>query len=417
MKKIRKILPFSIYDIPGIEHWLEEQANNGLFPTRLDAWATFTPNAVPGTRFRLEPYGEAGKAPSQEQLLLYREAGWEYAFPVGTAYFLFYTTDPAAVELYSDFESRGLSIACLEHRIKKYQRVRYATFFLIAAGFVWALFFLQSKFDVQPDRFARIPLLVIRLFSPTFLILLLSALFIWWQRRRDYQILNKTCRALKEGLPPPNSPGPRRGIVWENRAILILLPILLLSLIFSLINTYGHTAKPLEEFSRPHITLQKLEQEEVVSSQALFGLSERHEEENTAQHHFSLLAPVWYETTQTAYATAEGDYHGFSPNPETDYYRALRYTPSLDAMYLRLLIPALARPVAKAQLDTYRLVNLHWQYEERVVPGLDFVILASASDSVWQMAAIGKGSRVAVFRYGGREDLREHLDDLASILE
>ena len=31
MKKIRKLLPLFIYDIPGVECWLEEQVNSGLF--------------------------------------------------------------------------------------------------------------------------------------------------------------------------------------------------------------------------------------------------------------------------------------------------------------------------------------------------------------------------------------------------
>ena len=55
MKKIRTFLPLSIYDIPGIEHWLEEQANAGLFPVYLNSWATFEPTGIPGTRFRPPP--------------------------------------------------------------------------------------------------------------------------------------------------------------------------------------------------------------------------------------------------------------------------------------------------------------------------------------------------------------------------
>ncbi len=53
MKKTYKILPLSIYDISGIETWLEDQANIGLFPVFLNSWAAFTFTGVPGTRFRL----------------------------------------------------------------------------------------------------------------------------------------------------------------------------------------------------------------------------------------------------------------------------------------------------------------------------------------------------------------------------
>lgn len=35
MKKVRKMLPVSIADISGLEKWLEDQANHGLFPVRI----------------------------------------------------------------------------------------------------------------------------------------------------------------------------------------------------------------------------------------------------------------------------------------------------------------------------------------------------------------------------------------------
>ena len=102
-----------------------------------------------------------------------------------------------------------------------------------------------------------------------------------------------------------------------------------------------------------------------------------------------------------------------SPDPEGGRNR---YAPDLDMTYFHLLIPALAEPIARAQMDSYRLVNLWWEYEEVDYPGLDFVILATAKDEPWQMAAVGKGGKVAVFRYAGVERLEKHLDLLASIV-
>ena len=110
-RKVRKILPVSPCDIRGLEAWLEEQANAGLFPVSIGSWAVFTTDGVPGTRFRLEPYDRGRTAPTEEQQELYRRAGWSYALNVAPAgCWLFYTADPAAVELYSDHESRGLSL-------------------------------------------------------------------------------------------------------------------------------------------------------------------------------------------------------------------------------------------------------------------------------------------------------------------
>ena len=56
MSMIRKIIPVSLYDIPGLEGWLEEQASQGLFPTSLGSWAVFEDRGLPGTRFRLDPF-------------------------------------------------------------------------------------------------------------------------------------------------------------------------------------------------------------------------------------------------------------------------------------------------------------------------------------------------------------------------
>lgn len=78
-RKVRKILPVSLCDIRGLEAWLEEQANAGLFPVSIGSWAVFTTDGVPGTRFRLEPYDRGRTAPTEEQQELYRRAGWSYA--------------------------------------------------------------------------------------------------------------------------------------------------------------------------------------------------------------------------------------------------------------------------------------------------------------------------------------------------
>lgn len=414
MKKIRKLLPLSVYDIPGIEHWLEEQANAGLFPVFLDAWVTFEPTGVPGTRFRLEPWGSRGTEPSEEQLTLYRQAGWEYAFTIGRAYFLFYTTDPEAPELYSDLHSRGLSLERLEKRVRSYRRRQVIVFAILAALLVWALLFFKSDWDVQPDPTARLPLLLLGLFHPFILLTLIATLFSSRRTHRDHRILVKTCAALKEGLPPPPSPGPNRALAREQVLTLVLIGIFLIGQLLLLLSNRGQFIVPVEDFTRPYVVLQQLEQVELIPSQEVFGSSRFHEEDNQAENHFSLLSPVWYSVTQIGCIAEEGDYRGYSPNPEGGKYR---YTPSLYATYFHLLIPALARPVAQSQMDHYRAINLCWTYQELSYPGLDFVILATEPDGIWQSLAVGKGARVAVYHYGGMEQLRDHLDLLSAPLQ
>lgn len=413
MKKIRTFLPLSIYDIPGIEHWLEEQANDGLFPVYLNSWATFEPTGIPGTRFRLEPWGKEGTSPTEEQLELTHQAGWEYAFTIGQVYFLFFTTDPEAPDLYTDFESRGLSLARLEKRVRNNRRFWAVIWSVLGLLLVWALFFYQSQYDVQPARFAGLPLLLLELFNPIILFFLITSFFSWKHNRRDRRILEKTCRALKNGLPPPPSAGPSPALAREQKISLILIPILLAAWIFQFMSNRGQLTVPVEDFTRPYVSLQALEQVELVSSQEVFGHSSFHEDENRAENHISLLSPVWYSVTQYGCETAEGDYEGYSPDPQGGKYR---YSSSLNATYFHLLVPALARPVAQSQMNQDRAVNVYWTYEELSYPGLDFVISATEPDGIYQGLALGKGGRVAVFHYGGAEQLTDHLDLLAAMV-
>ena len=409
VKKIRKIIPLSLYDIPGVESWLEEQANAGLFPVFFDGWATFEPTGVPGTRFRLEPWGKMGTEPTEEQLELYRQAGWEYALTIGRAYFLFYATDPDAVELYSDYQSRGQSLERLEKSLKRHWRIGTAIWLVFGSLLVWSLFFFQSKYDVQPDPMAGLPLAVMEWCNP-FALLAMAGVFLGWRReRRDWHILEKTCRALKAGLAPPPSPGPSPALAREIKISLILAPMMAVGLIVMLLGNQGKFTAPIEEFKRPYIALQELEQVELISSREVLSPFR----ENQAEIHISLLAPVWYSVTQKACDAAEGNYIGYSPDPDGGRFR---YFPSLDATYFRLLFPAMARPVAESQMDHDRAVNVYWTYEELSYPGLDFVILSTEPRGVYQGLALGKDGRVAVFHYGGVEQLTDHLDLLAAMV-
>lgn len=413
MKKVRKILPLSIFDIPGIEHWLEEQANAGRFPVFLNSWTTFTPTGVPGTRFRLVVKEEKDGEISPEQLELFQEAGWCYACSVAGLYFLFYTTDPEAVEVYSDWESRGFSLEALKKRLDSYRRRRLIIYAVLAIAAIWALFFFESKYDVQPDHFTKLALILLNLFQPTVLLFFASAVWVWVQTLRDSRLLLRIYRALEQGMAPPPSKGPSKAIVRDQ----IIMVALILPLAFSLIiscfdglNPWNNI--PMDRFTQPYISIQSIEQEPVFSWEELFeeepfgGKSE-----NYAEKKFSFLAPTWYCVTQEAYSPQSGSKPNyFSPKPEDGMER---YAPDLDAAYFDLLLPALSRPVAEAQLDAYRLVNLEWSYAELFCPGLDFVIYATEPDGIWQMLAIGKGERVAVFRYAGKEQLSNQLQTLS----
>lgn len=410
MKKIRKMLPVSIYDLSGLETWLEEQAKAGLFPVFMNSWVTFTPTALPGTRFRLEPREGDGDSPGPEMLEKCREAGWDFALTVGSLYYLFYTTRPGVSELCFDDRGRMEYMARIERRSRRSRLTGWAVFLLTAALGLWGVLHFQSSFDVQPDHYAGLPLILLSLFEPTMLILAAALLLIYRQDRRDRRALKKSSRVsekLRQYVPP---------LRWAAVGNILVMALAVLVLIGGLcrtleLNPFDHIA--LEKFGRPYVAIQELESREVTPWEELFQEAPPGgQPENYGRLRFSLLSPCWYSVTQEAYGTEGTESRIFSPKPEEGEV----YAPDLDMTCFTLLIHAMARPVALAQLDEYRLVNLRWSYEELDVPGLDFAILAEEPEGIWQMAALGKGGRVAVFRYAGEEKLEEHMELLASMV-
>ena len=414
MRKVRKMLPVSTADIIGLEKWLEDQANHGLFPVSIGSWATFTTTGVPGTKFHLEPYGKSGDAPTEEQLALYRNAGWEYAFAISSIYFLFYSTDPNALELYSDHESRGFSLERLEKAAQRAQRRKIIIYSALAAVLVWLLLFYKSKFDVQPNNLAYLPIVFLQILNPIFVIFVIAQIFTFRQNSRDLTLLKNTCKALKEGLAPPPSPGPSRKIAIENAiALVAIIPLVLLIVVQW--RAPGRNI-PLDDFKQPYIAIQEIESTPVYQWDDLFEEPPFRNSQGTyyADIEHSLLAPTWYSVTQEAYSPQNGTRGNvFSKDPENG---ANRYSPELEITFFNLLIAPMAESVAKAQMEQYRLVNLRWSYEYIDDPDLDFVIIANEPNGIWQMVALGKGKKVVVFRYGGQEKLRDHLELLSTLV-
>ena len=405
MKNAYKTTPVSLLDIQGLERWLEEQAGKGLFPRliREDFTRFERREPISAPRFRLEAANGKNLA-EPERLELYQQAGWQYWGLVSELYFLFYTFDPAAQELHTDPVTRGISLEHLAGQVEK-ARKKQRIWRLVLLGILAAGILHIWRMDPR-----RLPLCFLDL-SGTALIYLIVFIWMWRNEERAFRLLLDLQRSLELGITPKPSRSRRRAPFW----ISILLAALLLILVIG--DRLDHST-PLEHFSGTYVNLQQLEPEPLSTYEELFG--EPHHKspgsdwgDNTATRQFSLFSPNWYTVNQTLLSPEERESKsGYSSNGDPRYV----YSPTLEAVYFHLAIPAMARPIALAQMAEQEAVNLTWTYEELTYPGLDFVIL-SRSNSPYQGAAVCAGGRLAVFHYGGREDLADHLDALAQAVK
>ena len=115
---VEKPIPCSIYDIRGIQEWLDEMARNGLFlkevNRRFDR-AEFEVGDPAPVRYRLDPAARKGKE-DDEHAALYAQMGWHYVDHVNRWYCIYSCADPEAPELYSDPQSLSLAMDSLVRR-------------------------------------------------------------------------------------------------------------------------------------------------------------------------------------------------------------------------------------------------------------------------------------------------------------
>ncbi len=290
------------------------------------------------------------------------------------------------MELYSDHESRGLSLERLERAARRAWQRSLLLGVVLAAVSVWLLLFWSGGMAAR----GGLPLVWLRVFDPTFLVLLLCQGVAFGRSCRNARLLRRACQALRLGMDMPPSAGPSRGIVWEN-------------------------VISWRRFSCWHCCWR--------DSGWSAGASPWRTSGSPMWSCRSWRAPRWSCLTHPP-DTIPGLTGSIPcwprpgiPSPSRPAVRkngASCYAPQLEAMYFRLLLPSMARSVAQAQMEQYRLVNLSWSYETLEHPGLDFVLLAREPEGLWQMAALGRGGQVAVYLYCGQEQLRDHLDLLSS---
>ena len=121
-----RIPPCTKYDIAGMESWLEDMAQKGLFLDRdglFLGFATFVREEPETLRFRLEATDTAGGLfspthdPEDEVIALHQMMGWHYRGRWGQ-FHIYVTDDPDAPELHTDPRVQALTIQALN----KFQR-------------------------------------------------------------------------------------------------------------------------------------------------------------------------------------------------------------------------------------------------------------------------------------------------------
>ena len=248
----KRLPPCSLYDIQGMQDWLDEMALQGLFFqrfSRFDNSALLQTGEPRPVRYRLDPVGRSKKE-DRERRELYAQMGWEFLDAQLRLYSVYSCEDPEAPELHSDPVTLGYA---LNNAIRK-QISFWGRATLGFALFLCALLFFARKHLFQELLFAEDPRSLFQL-ALSIAISLVCIAISWVRIRR----LVKTRRLLDQGLPM--EPGRR----WNKPRLLTIYFCAAVPLAFLLLYAFPSYAPEVcglgeAELSHPWPTLAQLEE-------------------------------------------------------------------------------------------------------------------------------------------------------------
>lgn len=351
---VKKPVPCSLYDLRGIQEWLDEMALQGLFlkevNRRFDR-AEFEVGDPAPVRYRLDPVVRKGKE-NEEHVALYAQMGWNYVDRVYTWYDIFSCADPEAPELYSDYQSLALAMDGL---VRRDLRNHVLLALSLLAVLLLILFFPTPGHNFRNLLLWEQPEYVFDMVAYPIVLVLCLPLLVF-----EYRQTQKIRDTLAQGLPLKAGKR-RKKLPWYVVWALTYLPIFLLpKLIFP---DVGWDVCGLEERALAHPWPTAAQVEQVGAH----PLTEEPVMDGYIRYNDSPFAPVQEEVHR---------YRAASPNYLSDL--------SVTIRYIRAGSPKIARWLYQMERDqefkrledrqstryTYQITNLT-PFAPRDWPGLD----------------------------------------------
>lgn len=215
---VQKPIPCSLYDIRGIQEWLDEMALQGLFlkgvNRRCDR-AEFELGDPAPVRYRLDPVGKSAEK-DKDREEPYAEMGWTLVCRLAKHFYIFSCGDPQAPELYTDPQSLSIAMDNLVRRELR-SHILLALFTLALLPFV--LFFPTPAYNFQNLLLWERPQDVFHMVSYPILLILCLPLLAFEFRR-----VQKIRDTLAQGLPL-KAKKRRNRLPWYAIWALFYLPL------------------------------------------------------------------------------------------------------------------------------------------------------------------------------------------------
>lgn len=329
-KIVRKMMLDDIYAIGRNESWFSAMASKGLHLKKFGRLFVYFEKGEPKeNKYRIDYLKEA---PSQEQLDVYRDCGWN--FIANSGYFYVFSADEKSytTELHTDPIEQGFSLTELNQMLRK-NLIILSIAMLLFMGIMISIYYFNDEpflFMIK-GQFAQQILLVI------------IEMYVFYSVIRNYRVIRNLKQLLLQGTEINHSEDYRKARLLGGILAGIFLPMAFLTIIIPFVDIAKGKDYTLPEGNTnlPIIRLAEIEKSPNLMREPGYFINNV-DWANRVSYDWSLLAPVQYEI----------DEHGVV-NGEMWADKSGEYSPSITTRYYKLTFGSMAENL------TLDLINRH----------------------------------------------------------
>ena len=219
-----RIIPYSVYDVPAIEFWLEEMSRKGKHFKKFTAepWGYFRELDPQEYRYRLEPCRRKESAPDSETIAAYYQAGWDYVTTRKDKTFHVWRSrkNVEPQEIHTDAVVQSYSYEWLERRVKRDTVIVLLTVVAAVLFILWFITGTSVGAIVHPSS----------ILVPQLMFVASMYSFFVYQVISDLTAMRRLLRSLRAGLPVARGHRffPVRKLAWYGYFAAFLLYLLLI---------------------------------------------------------------------------------------------------------------------------------------------------------------------------------------------
>ncbi|NLJ58462.1 MAG: DUF2812 domain-containing protein [Tissierellia bacterium] len=378
-KLVYRFLLSDLWELGKNESWFTYMSAKGLHLKSIGNWLVrFEKGEAKKTKYRIDILKEA---PTEEQLDLYKDCGWELVTNKQIFYIFSSPEDSNAPELHTDPMEQSFKFDIINKQIKKTTIV-----ISIAVILVLSILFYHFFFNKEPY------LNLIGRSSFTLIAMAIGYIYVLFASIGNYIAVKKIKNSLYNGIPINHKQSWKLSYFFSSAVYILLIVMILSAILTPLYTVYrreAHTSKErLEEF--PIISLEEVENTSVLDYY------------HHIQYNWSLLAPVQYIIYED----------GYEEGTRQEDFRSTYTQANIHIRYYELTFKSMAEGLVNDLIHRYyREYRYDWNVLESESTKFDQLHVAGRENSKLIFASSGK--KVIYIKYYGNKN----IESIISLLE